>query len=98
MIPTKATRENLIELGFKPLPHQTITGGVIYDLGRTRELNAGSLGTGNEMLTISDHNPTAAEVNIIVLHNFDYDGPLYLEKVKAIIEAISCNNLNQQKQ
>ena len=84
------TNNDLIELGFKPVPTFTIGNSVTYDLGRGRFLSASSVGTPNEMLFICQHdiNDYKKIEDIITLHNYDYDGYLSLEKVKKIIYAL----------
>ena len=82
------TNEDLISIGFKPMPHFTVMNSVVYDLGRDRQLSAGCMGTPNETLFISE--PREIEDNIIIrdlvcLHNYDYDGYLTIEKVKGLI-------------
>lgn len=48
------TNADLIEIGFKELPHPTIMNSVIYDLGRNRQLSVGCAGTPNEMIFICE--------------------------------------------
>ncbi len=85
------TNQNLIDLGFKEIPHFTVTNSVIYPLGRNRHLSAGSVGTPNEMLFISatDDKDERKITDLICLHNYDYDGFLTIEKVKSLISAIT---------
>lgn len=88
------TNEDLIAIGFKPIPHFTITSSVIYDLGRNRQLSAGCVGTPNEMLWICeiDKDDNKKVTDLVCLHNWDYDGELTVEKVKALINVIGENN------
>lgn len=84
------TNEDLIEIGFKKIPHFTIANSVIYPLGRHRILSAGCVGTPNEMLWIcetDDQNETKI-TDLVCIHNWDYDGALTIEKVKTLINAI----------
>lgn len=93
-------REDLLSIGFKELPHKTVGGMVIYDLGRDRHLTAASVGTPNEMLFISEtawNNPKKV-TDSICLWNFDYDGLLTIERVINIIKALTGKDVNIQLQ
>lgn len=78
------TREDAIKMGFIPLSHFTITDSLNFDLGRNRHLSIGNIGTPNEMVCISEtDNDNPKEVlDIIVLHNYDYDGYLTEERLQ----------------
>ena len=81
------TNQDLIAIGFKEVPHFTVTNSVYYDLGRNRQLSAGNVGTPNEMLWICE--VVDKEItDLICIHNWDYDGPLTIEKVKTLIQVI----------
>lgn len=82
-----AFRSTLIELGFKELPHSTITASLTYDLGRKRQLSFGSIQTPNEMLYIYeiDENDPRKITDLVCLRNFDYDGYTSIEQIKALI-------------
>lgn len=86
------TNEEILKsIGFKTIPHYTVMNAVVYDLGRNRSLSAGSIGTPNEVLFICEtdyDNPTKV-TDLICLHNYDHDGFLTIEKVQAIINAIT---------
>lgn len=84
------TREKVAELGFKELPHMTITHSMIYDLGRRRHLSFGSIGTPNEMIFICETQlGNDKEItDIICLHNYDYDGYMTEEKLILLINAL----------
>lgn len=81
------TNVDLLGIGFKEVPTFTIGKNVLYDLGRNRQLSVSCVGTPNEMLFISevDSEDRCKVLDAICLHNWDYDGELKLEKVKAII-------------
>ncbi len=89
----KTKRESLIEIGFKELPHKTITNGLFYDLGRNRALSIGDISNPNEMLYILeiDEEDETKITNLVCLHNYDYDGYITLEKIKSLISAIGTN-------
>ncbi|MCK9417442.1 helix-turn-helix transcriptional regulator [Candidatus Dojkabacteria bacterium] len=85
------TNQDLINIGFKEIPHYTVGNSVFYDLGRNRQLSASSVGTPNEMLFICEIDPDNKNeiTDLVCLHNYDYDKILTLKKVKTIISAIS---------
>ncbi len=78
------TNDDLIKLGFKPIPHFTIGNSVTYDLGRGRHLSAGNVGTPNEMVFIcaTDYKDKTNITDLVCLHNYDYDGYITEEKIK----------------
>ncbi len=81
------TREELLEIGFTEMPYATIMGSLYYDLGRSRQLSVGCIGTPNEMVFLTERDET--ERDIIVLRNYDYDGYTDLDTIKTIITAIT---------
>ena len=82
-----AFRSTLIELGYKELPHSTITASLTYDLGRNRQLSFGSIQTPNEMLYIYEvYEKYPRKINnLVCLRNFDYDGYSSIEQIKSLI-------------
>ena len=88
---SRMTNDDLIKLGFKPIPHFTVQNSVIYDLGRNRHLSAGDVGTPNEMIFIGeiDSEDDKKITDCICLHNYDYDGYVTEQKVKLLIEALT---------
>jgi hypothetical protein len=48
------SNQDLIDIGFKPVPTFTVGNCVTYDLGRRRQLSASCVGTANEMLFICE--------------------------------------------
>jgi hypothetical protein len=76
--------KKLEEIGFEPVQHFTVGDNMIYKLPRYRQISISSAGTPNEIMVLNDineDNPNIIE-NIIVLHNYDYDG--YLSESKLI--------------
>lgn len=88
---SRITNDDLIKIGFKSIPNFTVTNSVIYDLGRNRYLSAGDVGTPNEMVFIceTDAKDKNKITDTICLHNYDYDGFITEEKVKALIESLN---------
>lgn len=89
-------RNVLLELGFKELPHSTITNSLIYDLGRNRHLSFGSIETPNEMLYIceTDEVDSRKIIDLVCLRNYDYDGYTNIETIKSIITSITGRKFN----
>lgn len=86
-----ASSSILLGLGFKELPHSTITASLIYDLGRNRQLSFGSIGTPNEMLYIYeiDEKEPKKITDLVCLRNYDYDGFTSIEQIKSMITLIT---------
>lgn len=82
------TNDDLILLGFKTLPNITICKNVVYDLTNGRQISAACVGTPNEMLFLNDID-CGKITDIIPIHNYDYDGYLTEEKLKAILTALT---------
>lgn len=89
------TREDLIGIGFKEMPHFTVTNMLLYDLGRDRALSIGCLGTPNEMVVIQQTCPgpmnsnTIDVMELVILRNYDYNGYTTIEDIKSIITGIT---------
>ena len=85
------TNQELLRIGFEPMPHFTVTGSYMYELGRNRYLSVGCVGTPNEMMWIgvTDIEDSKRVTDLICLHNYDYDGELSEEKIEDIIKAIN---------
>lgn len=81
------TNDDLIQIGFKPMPHQTIMNSVQYDLGRGKYLNAGCVGTPNETIFICEKSKVGEHyTDLICIHNFDYHGYITIERVQALLD------------
>ena len=84
-------RQQLLSIGFKEIPHFTIGNNLNYDLGRFRQLSLSSIETPCEMMFITqidDENPKKI-TDLVVLHNYDYDGYLTFEKVESLINLLA---------
>lgn len=88
------TKDDLIELGFKEIPHFTVGRNLTYDLGRNKELSMCYIGTCSELLWLTEQNPLYKTdiTDCINLHNYDYDGFITIEKLKDYIRVISTVN------
>lgn len=78
----------LISLGFKQIKHLFLEIFTL-EIGRNRELSLHCLGTGNEMLFISEISNEKEITDTVVLHNFDYDGFLTEEKLLLLIQFLN---------
>ena len=87
------TREELISIGFKEIPHFTIMNSLIYDLGRNRQLSIGDIGNPNEMVYLCerDYDDPRKITDLVCIRNYDYDGYTELEDIKLLIKVI-CNS------
>lgn len=82
-------RDKLIAIGFKEIPTARITGSLIYDLGRRRQLGISCLQTPNEMVYLSEILTDGNITDIIALRNFDYDGYTTYEDILRLISLIN---------
>lgn len=87
---TILTKEDIIRIGFVPIPHFTVCDSHVFKLGCNTHLSIGSIGTPNEMLFIcsTDYEDDQKITDVIILHNYDYDGFLSEEKLRSIIDAL----------
>lgn len=87
------SRDQVKELGFTDMPHFTIMGSLTLEIGRRRELSIGNLGTPNEMMFLSERDEIRGRkiiTDTVVVHNYDYDGYLTIEKLKTFITLVMC--------
>lgn len=93
------TQSVAIQLGFKELQHPTISDTLIFDLGRRRHLSLSNVNTPNEMLMICEQDEENPKLNsdVIVLHNYDYDGYLTKEKLTSVISSLTNVKADQPK-
>ncbi len=85
------TRNEVKEMGFYELPHFTIGASLLYDLGRNRHLSISSLGTPNEMVFLDELEAATDKMikHLIVIRNYDYDGPLTREILEMLLKALT---------
>lgn len=87
-------REQVLELGFKELPHLNILKSLIFDIGRRRQISIGCLGTPNEVMYIYEinfSNPQEID-DLVCLWNYDFDGYLTLEKLTVLLSFFGKKN------
>lgn len=83
IIPIVLTVEILLKAGFEKINHFTVTNSMTIHVGRDRYLSIGCVGTPNEILWLSTQDEGIKKIDdLICLHNFDYDGKLYLHTVQ----------------
>lgn len=84
-------RQEVIDIGFKELPHFTITNALIYDIGRNRHLSYSCIREANEMLFICQRNHKNPEHidDLVCLHNYDYDGLMTKKKINDLNRSIN---------
>lgn len=87
------TPELLIKCGFEEIPHYTVTNSLILNISRNRHLSIGCVGTPNEMLWLCNIDGKRI-TDLVCLHNFDYDGKLYLHKLQNFIHILTGEELN----
>lgn len=87
--------EILVMAGFENIKHYTVTNSMVLNIGRNRQLSIGYIGTPNEMLFLCevDNYDMKNITDIIVLHNFDYDGKLYLHKLMNVYHLLTHTEL-----
>lgn len=88
-------REELIELGFIYNPSSIITHNLNYFIekkfGKIRTITLSDIGTPNEMIFFreGDARLNNQDDDLIVLHNFDYDGPITHTRIKSLMYGLT---------
>lgn len=91
------TKEDAIELGFKPMPHFTIGDVHRFNLGRNTDLSYSSIGTPNEYIYICEtEEDLTVSIDAVCIHNYDYDGYMSKEKLSSIIMLLKQENKLKQ--
>ena len=96
--PIKVTKEILLACGAYQLPHFTIMNSFYLDLGRDRELSIGCVGSPNLIVFLKEvernENGDVIKINdIITIHNWDYDGELYLHQLQNLYAVLKKEEL-----
>lgn len=89
--PLELTEDWMRRFDFKKIPHFTIMNSYVLDLGRNRFLSIGCIGEPNEMmwLTEVDEEDNNKINDLICIHNYDYDGYLYVHKLQDIHQSLT---------
>jgi hypothetical protein len=82
--PIPLDEEILLKCGFEKVPHFTVMNSMYINLIRDKKLSVGCVGTPNEMLFLHEVNTDDRRKteDLIGIHNFDYDGKLYLHTLQ----------------
>lgn len=95
--PIPLTEQWLDKFGFFPHAYFTVRNSWMYNLGRNRQITIGSVGSPNCMVFLQeigrDSDGNERIDDLICLHNFDYDGKLYVHDLQNIVFAISRQEL-----
>lgn len=96
LLPIPLTPEILEKSGFTKIPHFTITNSLVLPVGRNRQLSIGCVGTPNEMLWLCENEKDETNIvsDLVCLHNYDYDGKLYLHKLQNWFFLLTGEELN----
>lgn len=86
--PIPLTEEILIKAGGKKIPHMTVTNSILFDLDRDRFLSIGCVEDCNQMAWIQ-HIDGRKVTDLVCVHNYDYDGWLYLHDLQNLIFALT---------
>lgn len=78
------SKEDALEIGFKSL-HASSFKSLSYDLGRKKSLSIRGIGTPNEMVWLLQ---TSKNVDIIPIHNWEYNGFLSKDKLEGLIKLL----------
>lgn len=95
-------KEQVLELGFKELPHKNLLNSLVFDLDRRRHLSIGCLGTPNEMMYVCEVNMSDDKQidDLVCIWNYDYDGYLTLDKLTVLLSflaEIKTNNYESRR-
>jgi hypothetical protein len=95
------TEVRLKTLGFKKVPNFTVMNSMYIDIGRSRQLSIGGIGTANLMMFLNEiemnTNKEIIVKDCVVLHNWDYDGELYVHKLQNLYNALTVEELIEKK-
>ena len=83
-------KEDLLQLGFEPIPNYTVMDTLIYKLQRNRHISISNIDTPNEVVYICqvDVKYKKKITDLVCIHNYDYDGYVSLVQMKIIIRAM----------
>lgn len=93
--PVWLTEEIILKCGFEKIPHFTVTNSMVMDLGRGRYLSISDVDNCNQMTWLQCVEKDKRKItDLICVHNYDYDGWLYLHKLQNIYYALTGKELN----
>ena len=92
LVPIPLTEDVLLKCGFEKLPHMTVTNSMMLDIGRGRQISIGDIDNCNQMMWLQSIAGKKV-TDLICLHNYDYDGWLYVHKLQNIVKSLTGNEL-----
>ena len=90
--PIPLTEDMLLKAGGYKLPHMTVTDSVLFDIGRDRILSIGCIEDCNQMAWLQ-HIEGKKVTDLVCIHNYDYDGWLYLHTFQNLFKSLTGNDL-----
>ena len=80
-------KNELVKRGWEELPFKNIGNSITKHIKRNIYAGVSSLGTPNEIITVFEINRTNPKIidDLIIVHNYDYDGYLTLERIEALV-------------
>ncbi|SBV91848.1 hypothetical protein [uncultured Dysgonomonas sp.] len=90
--PIPLTEDILLKAGGYKLPHMTVTDSVLFDIGRDRILSIGCIEDCNQMAWLQ-HIEGKKVTDLVCIHNYDYDGWLYLHTLQNLFKSLTGNDL-----
>lgn len=90
--PIPLTEDILLKAGGYKLPHMTVTDSVLFDIGRDRILSIGCIEDCNQMAWLQ-HIEGKKVTDLVCIHNYDYDGWLYLHTFQNLFKSLTGKEL-----
>lgn len=86
--PIPLTEEWLLKFGGEKLPHFTVSNSIIIKTKRNQQLSFGCVGNPNFMVFIQEINDDDKITDLIAIHNWDYDGEMYVHQLQNLYFAL----------
>ena len=85
------TEDRLLRFGFEKIATFNVMNSFIKNIGRNRHISIGCIGTPNLMVFLceTDREDYRKVNDLICLHNWDYDGELYVHQLQNIISDLT---------
>lgn len=86
---------SLINIGFKPIEHFNVGDSLLYvyktRYDKTRTISVSCVGTPNEIVALMENCPNNANdyTDLVFISNYDYDGLFSMERMIALIFALT---------
>ena len=96
--PIKVTSKIILACSAYQLPYSTVMNSFNLDLGRDRNLSIGCVGTPNlivflEEVERNENGDVIKKNDLICVHNWDYDGELYLHQLQNLYAVLKKEEL-----